>query len=92
MHLMNHLKLYRVENDDNDTPVFVTARSTDHAAQIYVTIEVAEGRPSPSFSVARADKTLSEEQQIGLNDMFAHEVTGIAVLDPLFGWCVSIPV
>ena len=85
---MRRIKLYRVEADGRDS-VFIAARTSDHAAEIYVTHDVAAGREAAEFSIQRVDDKLPPEQQLGLDDMLAHRATGIARIDPLFGWVVT---
>ena len=47
---MRKTKLYQAERA-NHHPIFIAARTENHAARIYVTIEVAEGRDPRSFSI-----------------------------------------
>ena len=79
------LRLYRlVPTQGSET--FITARSPDHAAEIYVVHEVANDRQLTDFQIERVDQTLTGEQQLGLNDMLEHGVAGIARFDPVLGW------
>jgi hypothetical protein len=87
---MRKIKLYRIETDGRE-PVFIASRTSNHAAEIYVTVEVAAARALSEFSVERVDDKLPAGQRLGLDDMLAHGVTGIASLDHLFGWVVSSP-
>lgn len=88
---MRKIKLFQVAADVRE-PLFIAAKTTNHAAEIYITLKVAAGREVSQFSVERVDDKLPAELQTGLSDMLTHGATGIAVVAPLFGWCVAQPV
>jgi hypothetical protein len=85
---MHKLKLFKVEPEGREA-MFITARGTDHAAEIYVAHELSRNRQVPDFSVERTDQTIAGERRLGLDDMLSHGVSGIAAFDALFGWCVA---
>ena len=85
---MRKISLYRVEPLGADH-IFIAARTPDHAAEIYVTHELANDREVSEFSIERFDHRLPADQQAGLAAMLANGVTGVAAFDGIFGWCVT---
>jgi len=85
------LQFFNVERD-NGLDMFIAARDSDHAAEIFVTWDVATGSPAQEFSLERYYRKLPADMRIGLDDMLNHGVTGIAAYDHLLGWAVHTPI
>lgn len=86
---MKPLRLYRIEPEAYPT-MHVAARSSEQAAQIFVTWEAATGRPSGSFSVELVSmEALDSEQQTQLQSLLAVSTEGIACFESGRGWSID---
>jgi len=82
---MHKLKLFKVEPEERET-LFITARSPDHAAELYLAQELSRNREIADFAVERTDQSLAGEGRLSLDDMLDYGPPGIAQFDALFGW------
>lgn len=86
---MKPLKLYRIELEAFPS-MHVAARSTQQAAQIYVTSEASIGRPAATFTVEVVSMdALDSEQQAQLQSLLAVSTEGIAYFEFGRGWNID---
>ncbi len=82
------MRIYHVDPEGGD-PMFIIARNIDHAAEIYVGWEIANGVRRSSFCVdPKARKRLSRPQRGQLPKALALGVAGIAIYTP-GGWSIE---
>lgn len=86
---MKPLKLYKIES--NTLPAtHVAARSSDQAAEIFITWEASKGCAPDRFSVELVRmETLDPNEQIQLRSLLAASAEGIARFDAATGWSID---
>lgn len=84
-----HIKLFLIEPYGRE-PLYIAARDSDHAGELFVGFEAAAGRYEYDFSILRVDNRLSPEKRVGLREMLRHGLAGFATFDAL-GWSVTPP-
>ena len=75
------MPLYNIEPEGRST-VHVVARNIDHAAEVFITWDVAHGRSAVSFTIGRQRiDAFTQKERAQLRSAFALKITAIAKRD-----------
>ena len=84
---MPRLKLFRIAQEGRDD-LYVTARTGNQAAEIFIVGMEGAGHHEPHFMIERRDHLLLPTEGQGLDDLLEQHPPCFAVHDRFLGWGV----